>query len=81
MPTPLDQENAISLAVVKSEMEHLKAAVADLKFSNARQDTKLDEVLRTMHEAKGGWRLLLLIGGAAGTVGGLIAWLFSQFRG
>lgn len=81
MNMPIDQKNAISLAVLETEMGHMKAALADVKFSNARQDAKLDEVLKAMHEAKGGWRLLLMIGGAAGTAGGFITWILSHWRG
>jgi len=81
MHTPLDQENARSLAVLETEMKHMKAAMEDLKFSNQRQDSKLDAVLQTMHEARGSWRTLLLMGGAAGSIGGLVTWLFSNWKG
>ncbi|MES2350180.1 MAG: hypothetical protein V4641_21640 [Pseudomonadota bacterium] len=81
MTTPLDHENARALAVLETEMRHMKAAMEDLKFSNQRQDTKLDTVLQTMHEARGSWRTLLLMGGAAGSLGGLVTWIFSHWRG
>lgn len=81
MSTPLDHENATALAVLKTEMTHMKAAMEDLKFSNARQDSKLDTVLQTMHEARGSWRTLLLMGGAAGSLGGLVTWIFSHWKG
>lgn len=81
MTTPIDHENAISLAVMETEMGHMKAAIADLKFSNARQTEKIDLILTTMSEAKGGWRALLMVGGAAGTVGGVITWFISHWKG
>jgi hypothetical protein len=81
MTTPLDHENARALAVLETEMKHMKSAIDDLKFSNARQDTKLDTVLQTMHEARGSWRTLLLMGGAAGSLGGLVTWIFSHWKG
>lgn len=81
MTTPLDHENARALAVLETEMRHMKAAMEDLKFSNQRQDTKLDTVLQTMHEARGSWRTLLLMGGAAGSLGGLVTWIFSHWKG
>jgi hypothetical protein len=91
MTTPLDQENARSLAVMEAklehmkttfdmEMKHMKAGMEDLKYSNARQDTKLDAVLQTMHEARGSWRTLVLMGGAAGSLGGLVTWIFSHWN-
>lgn len=81
MTTPIDHDNAIKLAVMESEMAHMKAAISDLKFSNARQTEKIDLILTAMSEAKGGWRVLMLVGGAAGTVGGFITWLVTQWRG
>lgn len=81
MTTPIDHENATRLAVMEVEWKHMKATVEDLKFSNARQEAALNELLRTMHEAKGGWRVLLMMGGAAGTVGAVITWVLSHWRG
>lgn len=81
MTTPLDHENARSLAVLETEMKHMKAAMEDLKHSNARQDSKLDTMLQTMHEARGSWRTLLLMGGAAGSLGGLVTWVASHWKG
>lgn len=76
----IDRDNAISLAILETEVLYLKAGMAELKVTNALQNSKLDEVLRTMNEAKGGWRLLVMMGGAAGTVGGLLSWAISHWR-
>lgn len=81
MTTPIDHENAVSLAVLQTEMAYMKAALVDLKFSDARQDAKLDKLLGIMSEAKGGWRTLLMLGGAAGTIGGFITWALGHWRG
>jgi hypothetical protein len=81
MTTPIDHENATRLAVMEVEWKHMKATVEDLKFSNARQEATLNELLRTMHEAKGGWRVLLMMGGAAGTVGAFVTWALSHWKG
>lgn len=81
MATPIDHENATRLAIMEVEWKHMKATVEDLKFSNARQEATLNELLRTMHEAKGGWRAMLAMGAAAGTIGGFINWLVSQMKG
>lgn len=78
---PTDQDTAISLALLEREMEHMKLAMADLKYSNARQDAKLDEITKKLNEANGGWRVLMLLGGAAGTVGAFIAWIVSNWKG
>lgn len=36
-------------------------------------DKKVGDIKTTLAEARGGWRVLMLIGGAAGVIGGLIA--------
>ena len=73
-----EQRNAVSLAVLQTEVAYLKTGMGDLKASNAAQTVKLDLVLAQMSEAKGGWRTLLLIGGAASTMGAGMAWLFEH---
>lgn len=69
-----EQQNAVSIAVIQTEVTHLKTAFA-------RSEDKLDKIMSTMDEARGGWRTLLLIGGAAGTVGGGLSWLITHWRG
>lgn len=76
----IDRDNAISLAILETEVSYLKAGMADLKETNKQQNAKLDEVLRTMNEAKGGWRLLVMMGGAAGLAGSGLSWLFQHWR-
>lgn len=36
-------------------------------------ESKLDSIIKTLSEARGGWRALMIIGGAAGTIGALLA--------
>jgi phage terminase large subunit-like protein len=74
------QQNAIELAAMRVEVAHLKLAVADLRDTNKQQNEKLDKVLAQLAEARGGWRTLMLIGGAAGTLGSGITWILSHLR-
>lgn len=50
----------------------------------AKMEIKLDAIIETLNEARGGWRMLILIAGIAGTAGALIAkasaWLPAVFR-
>ena len=48
--------------------ERLKSL--EREMSDTRTDIK--EILQTLHEAKGGYRTLMLVGGMAGAVGALI---------
>lgn len=65
------------------EMRELKESHKDQMAKMERnQDllaSKLDDVLTAMHEARGGWRTVMLLGGVATTMGGGVAWLVSHF--
>lgn len=76
----IEQQNAIAVATIEVEVAHLKVAVADLRATNAQQNEKLDRVLAQLAEAKGGWRTLMLVGGAAGSLGSVASWLISHWR-
>lgn len=76
-----DMQNSLAIAVMQTEMEYLKSGMADLKAINAQQSLKLDKIFSMMDEARGGWRLLVMLGGAAGTAGGLIGWFLSHWKG
>lgn len=75
-----EQQNAITLAALQVEVSYLKLAVADLRATNTVQNEKLDKVLAQLAEARGGWRTLMLIGGAAGSIGSGITWLLSHMK-
>lgn len=81
MTQATEQQNAIQLAAMSVEVAHLKVAVADLRASQVELDRKLDQVLAQLAEARGGWRTLMLIGGAAGSLGSGLTWLISHLRG
>jgi hypothetical protein len=79
--TPItEQQNAITLAALQVEVSYLKVAVGDLRATNTLQNEKLDKVLAQLAEARGGWRTLMLIGGAAGSIGSGLTWLMSHMK-
>lgn len=80
MTTPAEQQNAIAIATLTVEVVHLKGAVADLRTTNAQQNAKLDELLLTLHEARGGWRTLMMVGGAAGVLGSAASWALTHWK-
>lgn len=81
MSTTTDQNNAIALAQLQVEVAYMKAAIARLDASTHELDQKLDRVLNQLAQARGGWRTLMLIGGAAGSIGSGITWLVSHLKG
>lgn len=50
----------------------------------AKMEIKLDAIIKTLNEARGGWRMLILIAGIAGTAGAILTkagtWLPTMFR-
>jgi hypothetical protein len=63
------------------EFGRLQSEVVALRRDNDRMlellgklTTTVDSINEKLSEAKGGWKLLMLLGGAAATLGGLLAW-------
>lgn len=46
-----------------------------------RIETKLDVLTNYIQQQKGGWKTLLLIGGAAGTAGAILTKLLAMMKG
>ncbi len=72
-------EARINIARLQQQVEHLTAGMEDLQESNKELTAKLDQVLLALSEARGGWRTLMAVGGAAATVGGFITWAVGHF--
>lgn len=72
-------EARINIARLESTVAHLTACLAKVEANQATQDEKLDRVLSTLSEARGGWRTLMLVGGAASAAGGFISWVVTHF--
>lgn len=81
MTPTTEQQNAIALAQLQVEVAYMKAAIERLDASNQELDQKLNRVLNQLAQARGGWRTLMLIGGAAGSIGSAVTWLVSRLQG
>lgn len=68
----------IDIATLEVQVEHLSKGMEALQESNQQMQGKLDQVLLTLSEARGGWRTLMLMGGAGTSVGAGLAWLISH---
>lgn len=62
----------IDIAILKTEVEYLKGHIAEI-----RDDTK--EIKETLHQAKGGWKTLMLVAGISSTIGALATKLMPFF--
>lgn len=78
-----DSQNAIDIARLQVEVKHLTEGMAEMTKAVEALSVKLEAISQTLTEAKGGWRMLMLIGGASGTVGAGLAWLATHvsFKG
>lgn len=68
----------IDIARLEVEVGHLSRSMADLQESNQQLTDKLDQVLLTLSEARGGWKTLMVVGGAASTLGAALSWIIQH---
>lgn len=65
---------------LKGAVNSLQMQVTEFKSKQSQMDAKLDIIVSQLSEAKGGWRTVMALGGAAGSVGAGIAWLITHFK-
>ncbi len=68
----------VDIAKLEIQVEHLMATVDDLKVSNAKLSEQIEGIRLLLSEAKGGWRMLMLFGGAGAAVGTVITWVMQH---
>jgi hypothetical protein len=81
------EENCVDpekFGLLAGQVESLRRDLDSQNKLLAEHMRKTDDLLRaiqaTLSEAKGGWRVMMLIGGAAGTLGGLLGWILSHVK-
>lgn len=63
------QSNESRLAVIESQLREYERRQRNV-------EEKVDQILAIVTEAKGGWKVMLMLGGAAGVVGAFLGkWL------
>lgn len=68
-------ETARELATHAADIRHLQDDMDKLVESMACMNKTLLEINSTLSEAKGGWKVLMLIGGAGGALGAVLTQL------
>lgn len=66
---------------LKGAVASLQLQVSEFKSKQAQMDAKLDMVLDRLAEAKGGWKVMVLFGGAASTLGAGLSWALTHVKG
>lgn len=74
-------EQARELATHAAEIKHLQGDMDKMVEDMEEIKKAIIEINKTLSEAKGGWRVLMLVGGAAGTIGAGIVQIVHWFRG
>jgi hypothetical protein len=67
---------------VQRDLGRMEAQITALISQVSALNIKVDAIDKTLSEARGGWRMLLVVGGVAGTIGGIVGKLlpFSNIR-
>ena len=73
-------EQARELATHASEIRHLQGDMDKMVEDMEEIKKAIIEINKTLSEAKGGWRVLVGVAGAAGTVGAGLTWLANHWR-
>ena len=72
---------ARELATHANDIEHLQQDMDKLVAEMAEVRKSLQSIQSTLSEAKGGWKVLMLIGGSAGALGAALAHAAHYFLG
>ena len=69
------------LAVHETEIKHLQADMDRLVADMESIKTTLNSINNTLAEAKGGWKVLMMLGGAGGVLGSAVTYFIQQWLG
>lgn len=69
---PESIETARELATHAADIRHLQDDMDKLVESMAAMNKTLLDINNTLSEAKGGWKVLMMFGGAGGVLGALV---------
>jgi hypothetical protein len=73
-------KTARELATHASDIKHLQDDMDKMLESMKTMQATLTAIDKTLSEAKGGWKMLMLVGGAGGAVGSFLTYLASGLQ-
>lgn len=74
------RQNAVDIAVLQQQVRNINEQMAKMDKTLDTITGKLDEVSITLTEARGGWRTLMWLGGAAAGVGSALTWVMTHVK-
>ena len=72
-------KTARELATHASDIKHLQFDMDKMVKDMDEIKKTLSDIQKTLSEAKGGWKTLMYVGGAASGVGAALTWLMDKF--
>ena len=75
-----DEQLIREIATHGAEIKHIQDDLDQIAAEMKEVRKALSQINTTLSEAKGGWKVLMLIGGAGGTVGAFITWVISNWK-
>ena len=76
--TPEDVRRAIDLAILQHQFKTLNEHVSSLESRIKDMDGKVSTILDKLSEARGGWRTLMWLGGAAAAFSSLVTYIVTH---
>lgn len=70
----------VDIGKLEVEVQNLRDDIIDLKKLVEQLNTQMSKVTAQLSEAKGGWRMLMLLGGAAASLGAGVTWLITHMK-
>ena len=71
-------DNSVQIARLEEKFAAMRSDMVKMEGQLLDMTNKLDQVLAALSEAKGGWKLMMAIGGAAGALAAGVAWMISH---
>lgn len=71
-------KDSVQIARLEERISHMNLEMTSIRAELGEMDSKLDQVLKAFSEARGGWRTVMFLGGAAATAGALVSWVFTH---
>ena len=76
-----DEQLIREIATHGAEIKHIQDDLDKIANEMAEVRKALSEINKTLSEAKGGWKILMMIGGAGGAVGSFMTWAVAHWKG
>lgn len=72
--------HAVEVALLKQTVERNERAITDLTVAVQMLSQQVGAMGNTLAEARGGWKMLLLLSGFAAAVASAITWFFAHMK-